>query len=228
MPTISPRAMRALAVATCVLPAFVLPASVQAQTAGPTAMTFFITSANPGRGGDLGGLAGADAHCAALARAAGAPAARTWRAYLSTQATPQAAAVNARDRIGRGPWQNLAGTMVARDVENLHSDSLINAATGLTEKGERVPGRGDSPNNHDILTGSRPDGTAFVAGEDRSCRNWTSGSDGSAMVGHHDRTGLDDSAAAKSWNSSHPSRGCGLDALRATGGAGLFYCFAID
>lgn len=223
MPGLSPHSILAIALA-----AAVLPVAPHAQTAGPGNMTFFITSANPGRGGDLGGLAGADAICTALARAAGAPATRTWRAYLSAQATPQAPAVNARDRIGRGPWQNIAGTVIGADVEALHRDSGITVATGLTEKGERVPGRGSSPNQHDILTGTQSDGTAVAGSDDRTCRNWTSATDGSALVGHHDRMGLDDSAAAKSWNSSHGSRGCSLDALRATGGAGQFYCFAID
>jgi len=204
-----------------------LPLAAGAQS-NPAAMTFFVTSANP-QGGALGGLAGADAICTALARAAGAPAARTWRAYLSTQAAAGAPAVNARDRIGRGPWQNVAGTVIAADVDALHRDNRIDATTALTEKGERVSGRATSPpNHHDIMTGSTPEGMAIAGSDDRTCRNWTSGTDGSAMVGHHDRMGLDESAAAKSWNSSHPSRGCSIDALRTTGGVGLFYCFAVD
>ena len=188
-------------------------------------MTFFVTSTGSGRGADLGGLAGADAQCQALAAAAGAGG-RSWRAYLSTQGQ---GAVNARDRIGRGPWQNAQGTVVARSLEELHNGNNITKQTALTERGEQVPGRGDPVNMHDILTGSQADGTAFAAGEDRTCRNWThSGSDGAAMVGHHDRVGLRDDAPSRSWNTSHPSRGCSQDALRSSGGAGLFYCFAAD
>jgi hypothetical protein len=187
-------------------------------------MSFFITSAGPGKGADLGGLEGADRHCQALAQAAGAGG-RTWRAYLSTQGQ---GAVNARDRIGRGPWQNAKGTVIARDVAELHGENKLDKATGLTEKGEPVNGRGDTPNKHDILTGTQPDGTAFAGEEDRTCGNWTrSGAEGAAVVGHHDRQGLRDDAPSKSWNSSHPSRGgCGQEALRGTGGDGLFYCFA--
>ncbi|MBK1658208.1 hypothetical protein [Paracraurococcus ruber] len=200
------------------------PAAALAQS-GPQQMTFFVTSANPGKGGDLGGLAGADAHCQALAQAVGAGG-RTWRAYLSTQG---AGAVNARDRIGAGPWRNARGEVVARDVADLHGEAAgLSKQTSLTEKGEVVSGRGDPVNNHDVLTGSQADGTAFAGAEDRTCRNWTSGGEGSAMVGHHDRIGLNDSAPMKSWNASHPSRGCGLEALRATGGAGLYYCFATN
>jgi hypothetical protein len=189
-------------------------------------MSFFITSAGPGKGADLGGLDGADRHCQSLAQAAGAGG-RTWRAYLSTQG---AGAVNARDRIGKGPWQNAKGTVIARDLAELHGENKLDKATGLTEKGEPVNGRGDTPNKHDILTGSQADGTAFDAGEDRTCGNWTrSGAEGAAMVGHHDRQGLRDDAPSKSWNASHPSRGgCSQEALRGTGGDGLFYCFAAD
>jgi hypothetical protein len=192
-------------------------------------MTFFVTSAGPGKGADLGGLEGADRHCETLAEAAGASG-KTWRAYLSTQASGGTPAVNARDRIGRGPWQNAKGTVVAKDVAELHgSSNNLTKQTALTEKGEVVKGRGDSPNMHDVLTGSQPDGTAFAGSEDRTCGNWTkSGAEGAAMVGHHDRMGLDDSPPAKSWNSSHPTRGgCSQEALRGTGGAGLFYCFAV-
>ena len=197
----------------------------QAPAPNPAAMTFFVTSVNPGRGGDLGGLAGADAHCQALAAAVGAGG-RSWRAYLSTQG---AGAVNARDRIGTGPWQNALGVVVARSVADLHSDAnAMTKATNVNERGQMVNGRGDTPNEHDVLTGSQADGTAFATAEDRTCRNWTSGGEGSAMVGHHDRIGLDESAAAKSWNASHPSRGCSIPALRQSGGAGLFYCFAIN
>jgi hypothetical protein len=192
-------------------------------------MTFFVTSVGSGKGADLGGLAGADQHCQTLAQAAGAGA-RTWRAYLSTQAAAGVAAVNARDRIGRGPWQNAKGVVVAKDVGELHGSNNLTKQTALTEKGEVVNGRGDTPNTHDLLTGTQPDGTAFAAGEDRTCGNWTkSGADGAAMLGHHDRTGLNDEPPAKSWNSSHASRGgCSQDAMKSTGGAGLFYCFAAD
>jgi len=193
-----------------------------------SAMTFFVTSAGAGKGADLGGLEGADRHCQTLAQAAGASG-KTWRAYLSTQGT---GAVNARDRIGRGPWQNAKGVVIAKDVAELHGTNNITKQTALTEKGDVVNGRGDTPNTHDILTGSQPDGTAFTVSDDRTCKNWTSGAQGSAMVGHSDRTGLDDSAPAKSWNSSHPSRGagggCTQDDLKSTGGAGLLYCFAAN
>jgi hypothetical protein len=190
-----------------------------------SSMTFFVTSANPGKGADLGGLAGADGHCQRLAAAAGAGA-KTWRAYLSTQGP---GAVNAKDRIGKGPWQNAKGAVVAKDVSDLHgANNNLNKQTALTEKGEGVKGRGDQPNEHDVLTGTQTDGTAFPAGEDRTCGNWTKGAEGSAFVGHHDRTGLDTSPPALSWNSSHASRGCSVDLLRTTGGAGYFYCFAAN
>ena len=186
-------------------------------------MSFFITSAGPGKGGNLGGLAGADQLCQLLGATAG-EGTKTWRAYLSTQGP---GAVNARDRIGGGPWLNAKGLNVAKDLAELHGQNNINKQTALTEKGEPVNGRGDTPNMHDVLTGSQPDGTAFPAGEDRTCGNWTkSGADGAAMLGHHDRMGLKDDAPSKSWNSSHLSRGgCSQEALRGTGGAGLFYCF---
>jgi hypothetical protein len=194
-------------------------------------MTFFVTSAGPGKGADLGGLEGADRHCQSLAQAAGAGN-RTWRAYLSTQAVGGAQAVNARDRIGRGPWQNAKGVVIAKDIEELHGANNLTKQTALNEKGEGVNGRGDSPNRHDILTGSQPDGRAFPAGEDRTCGNWTKSAQGAAMLGHHDRTGLDESPAQKSWNSSHPSRGpdggCSQADLRSTGGDGLLYCFATN
>jgi hypothetical protein len=192
-----------------------------------SSMTFFVTSAGPGKGGDLGGLAGADAHCARLAQAAGSSG-KTWRAYLSTQG---AGAVNAKDRIGAGPWQNAKGVAIAKSVADLHSASNnLNKQTALSEKGEVINGRGDTPNRHDILTGSQSDGTAFAAGDDRTCGNWTSSAKGVAMVGHHDRKGLNESAPMLSWNSSHPSRGpgggCTQADLRGTGGDGLIYCFA--
>lgn len=198
-----------------------LPGAAQAQ---PSAMTFFVTSTGSGKGADFGGLAGADKHCQALAEAVGAGG-KTWRAYLSTQG---AQPVNARDRIGKGPWQNAKGVVVAKDVAELHGTNNLTKQTALTEKGDVVNGRGDTPNRHDILTGSQPDGTAIPGGDDRTCGNWTRSGEGSAMVGHHDRTGLDDSAPAKSWNSSHPSRGCSDVNLAGTGGAGFLYCFAAN
>jgi hypothetical protein len=193
-------------------------------------MSFFITSAGPGKGADLGGLEGADRHCQMLAQAAGAGS-KTWRAYLSTQAAGGGQAVNARDRIGRGPWQNAKGEVIAQNVDDLHSpNNKVSKQTALSEKGDPIQGRGDTPNRHDILTGSQPDGRAFPAGDDRTCRNWTSSTQGAAMVGHHDRQGLRDDEPSKSWNSSHPSRGsdggCSQADLRGTGGDGLIYCFA--
>ena len=191
-------------------------------------MSFFVTSAGSGDGANLGGIEGADRHCQQLAEAAGAGG-KTWRAYLSTQG---AGAVNARDRIGAGPWVNAKGEVIAADLAALHGENNLGKQTALTEKGEVVKGRGDSPNMHDILTGSQPDGTAFAEGEDRTCGNWTKNGQGAAMVGHSDRTGLNDSAEAKSWNSSHPSRGpgggCSQADLQSTGGNGLFYCFAAE
>lgn len=189
-------------------------------------MTFFISSVDAGKGADLGGLAGADKHCQTLAAAAGAGH-RTWRAYLSTTAADGKPAVNARDRIGKGPWHAQDGRLIARDVKELHGINNINRTTALTEKGTKVNGRADSPNMHDILTGSNPDGTA-IAGDPAktTCGNWTMSGAGSAMVGHHDRWGLRDDAPSVSWNSSHYSRGCSLDNLRASGGAGMIYCFA--
>ena len=178
-----------------------LSAQVNAQQAN---MTFFVTSAGPGKGADLGGLEGADRHCQQLAQAAGAGG-KTWRAYLSTQG---AGAVNARDRIGRGPWQNAKGEAIAQNVDDLHSaNNKLTKQTALDEKGQGVNGRGDSPNKHDVLTGSQPDGRAFPAGDDRTCGNWSKSGAGAAMVGHHDRQGLRDDDASRSWNSSHPSRG---------------------
>jgi hypothetical protein len=188
-------------------------------------LTFFITSAGPGKGADLGGLAGADRQCQSLAQAVGAGD-RTWRAYLSTSPADGKPAVNARDRIGNGPWQNAKGVVIARDVNELHGKNNLNKQTALNEKGEAVNARGDKPNMHDILTGSQPDGRAFPGDQDMTCRNWTSSGEGAAMVGHHDREGLRDDESSRSWNSSHPSRGCSQDALRSSGGNGLFYCFA--
>ncbi|HEX3138544.1 MAG TPA: hypothetical protein VHQ87_00730, partial [Rhizobacter sp.] len=165
-----------------------------------------------------------DAHCQALADAAGAGG-RTWHAYLSTSATMTAPAVNARERIGYGPWQNARGVVIAINAADLHSpNNRIDKVSALSEKGEVISGRGDTPNKHDVLTGSTPDGMAAL----QTCNNWTSGTDGAAIVGHHDRTGLDESAPAKSWNASHPTRGCSQAALAGTGGAGLLYCFAVN
>jgi len=200
---------------------------VQAQQAN---MTFFITSTPIGNGGNLGGLAGADNQCQTLAQAAGAGAPKVWRAYLSTQAADGKPAINARDRIGKGPWTNAKGEVVAKDVADLHGPNALTKQSALNEKGEVINGRGDQPNRHDVLTGSQPDGTAFAAGDDKTCKNWTSSTQGSAVVGHSDRIGLRDDDASKSWNSSHGSRGpeggCSQADLRSTGGDGLLYCFA--
>jgi hypothetical protein len=206
--------------------------TVHAQAPQAGAMTFFITSAGPGKGADLGGLEGADRHCQTLATAAGATG-KTWKAYLSTQAVGGATAVNARDRIGKGPWQNAKGAVIAKDVADLHgAGNNLTKQTALTEKGEGVNGRGDTPNMHDVLTGSQPDGTAFPPDKDMTCGNWTKSGAGSAMVGHHDRIGLRDDAESKSWNASHPSRGpdggCSQADLKSTGGNGLLYCFAAN
>ena len=199
---------------------------------GPKDMTFFVTSVGLGKGGNLGGLAGADAHCQALAKAAGAGD-REWRAYLSTQSPMwnQPGAVDARDRIGRGPWQNAKGVVIARNVDELHSAANnLTKETALDEKGSLVNGRTDKPNKHDMLTGSRPDGTAFpgAPNPDMTCGNWTKGGkEGSAMTGHHDRASAIPASWATSWNSSHPTVGCDPGSLRATGGDGLFFCFAV-
>jgi hypothetical protein len=191
-------------------------------------MSFFVTSAGSGKGADLGGLTGADQICQMRAQAVGA-AGKTWHAYLSTQGPD---AVNARDRIASGPWVNAHGVVIAKDVAELHGQNNINKETALNEKGEKVNGRGDTPNMHDMLTGSQPDGTAFPAGADRTCGNWTKSGAGSAMLGHHDRQGLGTDEASRSWNSSHLSRGpdggCSQNDLKSTGGNGLFYCFAVN
>jgi hypothetical protein len=203
-----------------ILMAAMLAAGTLAVKAQDASMSFFVTSVGSGHGANLGGLEGADAPCQKLAEAAGITG-KTWRAYLSTNE------VNAKDRIGKGPWFNAKGQKIADDVASLHSDANgITKQTALDEKGDVVNGRGDKPNRHDMLTGSKPDGTAAP----ETCNNWTSdGAEGAAMLGHHDRTGLDESAAAKSWNSSHASRGgCSQEALRGTGGDGLFYCFAAN
>jgi len=191
-------------------------------------MTFFVTSTGSGKGADLGGLAGADKHCQSLAESVGAGG-KTWHAYLS------ATGVNARDRIGGGPWQNARGVVVASNVDQLHGGNNLNKQTALSEKGEVVNGRGDTPNTHDMLTGSTPDGRAVSDGSDSTCSNWTTSGTGAAMLGHHDRLGLRDDEASRSWNSSHLSRpskdgsspGCSQAALQGTGGNGLYYCFAL-
>jgi hypothetical protein len=197
-----------------------------AMAQSPKEMSFFVTSVGTGNGGDLGGLQGADKHCQSLAEAAGAGG-RTWRAYLSTSGP---GAVNARDRIGKGPWKNAIGVVIAESVEQLHGENAINQETALNEKGLQVPGRRSGRNSmHDILTGSTRQGRAFPADrDDRTCNNWTTSGDGVAMVGHHDRIGTSDDEDNRSWNSSHRSRGCDRNALSRTGGDGLFYCFATD
>jgi len=212
--------------------AALLAACASTPSTGP--MSFFITSAGSGKGADLGGLAGADAQCQKLAGAAGAGG-KTWRAYLSVPPTfpagtnPGVPAVNARDRIGKGPWYNAKGQLIASDVDNLHSANGINKATALDERGNPIKGRGDNPNEHDILTGSRADGTAFAPQTDTTCSAWTkSGPDGSAVVGHHDLNGPMPENWARSWNFSHQSAGCSQEALVKTGGAGRFYCFAVQ
>ena len=207
--------------------ACVLATAAAAQQAAD--MTFFVTSTGSGNGADLGGLAGADAHCQQLATAAGAGN-RTWHAYLSTQAANGQPAVNARDRIGQGPWRNAKGEVIATSVAQLHDANNLTKATALTEKGTVVNGRGDQPNQHDILTGTRMDGTAFPPGDDKTCNNWTSSTTGAAQVGHHDRQGLPTAppAEATSWNSSHVTQGCAADILPKTGGNGYLYCFAAN
>jgi hypothetical protein len=195
-------------------------------------MTFFVTGAGPGKGADLGGLDGADQHCQTLAQRHGAGG-KTWRAYLSLQEADGKPAVNARDRVGKGPWQNFKGEVVAQNVDDLHSDNnKLGFNTSLSERGQILPGVGFAPNRHDVLTGSTPDGRALPASEDRTCRNWTSSTQGAAMVGHIDKKGLRDDVPSRSWNSSHPSRGpeggCSQADLRSTGGDGLFYCFTAN
>lgn len=219
-----------ISIACCALAAVSVLAAVPAQ-AQSADTSFFVTSTPIGNGGNLGGLAGADNQCQTLAQAAGAGA-KTWRAYLSTQAADGKPAVNARDRIGKGPWKNSKGAVVAKDVAELHGTNALTKQSALSEKGEVINGRGDTPNRHDVLTGSQADGTAFAAGEDRTCKNWTSSTQGAAMVGHFDRKGLRDDEPSKSWNTSHPSRGpdggCSQADLKSTGGDGLMYCFAAN
>jgi len=192
-------------------------------------MSFFVTSVGEGKGADLGGLAGADKHCQDLAKAAGAGG-KTWYAYLSTQGD---GAVNARDRIGKGPWQNIKGIVVATSIDDLHSaNNKLSKQNNLSEKGEVINGRGDKPNRHDIITGSTPDGKAFPSDKDMTCKNYTSSTQGAVMLGHNDRQGLREDDASHSWNSSHPSRGtdggCSQADMRSTGGDGLLYCFATN
>lgn len=215
---------RSAVTATLVLLAPV--AAAQTQKIAPE-MSFFITSVGVGKGADLGGLAGADRHCQQLAAAVG-HGKKTWRAYLSTTSSNGGKLVHARDRIGKGPWYTADGRLVARNVDELHTLNSINRMTALTEKGTKVNGRADDPNTHDILTGSTPDGHAAVSDKDTTCGNWTKSGEGSAMVGHHDRWGLKDDEPSRSWNASHPSRGCSQDNLKSSGGAGMLYCFAVN
>ena len=218
----------ALLAGVALLSACASSANQQGTAASSSSMTFFLTSAGSGNGANLGGLAGADKHCQDLAAAVGAGG-HTWHAYLSASPAGGNAAVNARDRIGAGPWRNANGVAIAQSVHDLHSaNNNLNKQTALTEKGGTIPGRGDSVNQHDILTGSTADGNLATGEGDMTCANWTSSSTGAAMVGHHDRMGLRDDAPSKSWNASHPSRGCSQENLRGSGGAGLFYCFAVN
>ena len=225
-------ALAALLSLVSVVHAQTAPAAASSAEAAKPPFSFFVTSVGLGKGADLGGLAGADAHCQKLATAAGGGA-KTWHAYLSTQAHDGQPVVNARDRIGQGPWYNTRGAVVSRDLAHLHGDTLelarlgnnLSKATAFTEKNEAIKGAGDQPNEHDILTGSQPDGRAFTDSADHTCKNYTSSAaDGSAQVGHFDRTG----GGNTSWNSTHASRGCGQANLVATGGAGLLYCFATN
>lgn len=201
---------------------------VNQQATATNAMTFFLTSTGSGNGADLGGLPGADRRCQDLAQSVGAGA-RTWRAYLSASSIGGAPSVNARDRIGNGPWQNAKGVVIAQSVEDLHSaNNKLDKQTAITERGDIVPGRGDSVNQHDILTGSSPDGRVIAGDQNMTCGNWTASGEGAAMVGHHDRQGLRPDEPSRSWNSSHTSRGCSQQNLRSSGGAGLYYCFAVN
>jgi len=223
--------MLAALVSSVVLGAYLVAQQPPQPPAQQQPMSFFVTSVGLGNGANLGGLAGADRHCQALATAAGAGA-KTWHAYLSASASGGQPAVNARDRIGSGPWYSAKGARIAQNVGDLHGDTIeqarlgnnINKTTAISEKGEPINGVGDTPNRHDILTGSQPDGRAYTDGADHTCGNWTSGAAGTAQLGHHDRTG----GGNTSWNATHPSRGCSQENLVATGGAGLLYCFAIN
>jgi len=218
------------AFAAAAIAPFILTGDAGAQQAPPQFpnMTFFITSTSGPNGADYGGLEGADRHCQTLAAKAGAGS-KTWRAYLSTQAAGGKPAVNARDRIGKGPWVNTKGMQIAASVDDLHSaGNKINEENAYSENGRRIPGRLFVVNQHDVLTGSLDDGRAPPPDKDMTCGNWTKSGEGAAMVGHHDRMGLRDDAPSKSWNASHPSRGCGAAALKSSGGAGLLYCFAAN
>ena len=222
----APRRSITLAAIAVVGATLILGACASNRLLVPSDTTFFVTSVNPGKGGDLGGLVGADIYCQQLAVSVGAGR-RTWHAYLSNSAMNGQAAINARDRIGKGPWQNAKGEVIANSVDELHSaGNRLAKSSNLNERGEVINGRGDAVNMHDILTGSTAEGRAFEGEQDMTCGNWTKSSGGSAMLGHHDRMGLTDTPEAKSWNSSHPSKGCDMDSLKATGGAGLMYCFA--
>src|SRR6202162_4653234 len=228
MSTFIPRAAFGLAASAFAIAA-VPPAQAQSSNT-----SFFVTSVGIGNGGNLGGLAGADNYCQTLAQASGANASgvKVWRGYLSTQAADGKPAVDARDRIGKGPWQNSKGVVIAKDVAELHGANNLTKQTALTEKGDINNGRGATPTRHDMLTGSQPDGTSFAGADERTCKNWTSSTQGSAMLGHADRMGLRDDDASKSWNSSHPSRGpdggCSQADLKSTAGDGLLYCFAAN
>jgi hypothetical protein len=218
--------MIAIRIAVPLVVCMALLGAAQAQQAN---MSFFVTSVGEANGADFGGLAGADKHCQQLAGTAGAGG-KTWHAYLSTQG---AGAANARDRIGKGPWMNAKGVVVATSVDDLHSaGNKLSKQNNLSEKGEVINGRGDTPNRHDILTGSTPDGKAFPEDKDMTCKNYTSSTQGAVMLGHNDRIGLREDDASHSWNSSHPSRGaeggCSQADLRSTGGDGLLYCFAVN
>ena len=222
--------LRLVAFAVAAIAPFVLARETLAQQAPPQFpnMTFFITSASGQKGADFGGIEGADRHCQTLAAKAGAGG-KTWHAYLSVQATGGATAINARDRIGKGPWVNASGLQIAASVDDLHSvNNKIDNETGLTETGRRIPGVGFVVNQHDILTGSTADGRAPPPDKDMTCGNWTKSGEGSAVVGHADRKGLRYDINSISWNAAHPSRGCSADLLKSSGGAGLLYCFAAN
>jgi hypothetical protein len=222
--------LRIVAFAVAAVAPFVLTGNALAQQQPPQFpnMTFFVTSAPGPNGANLGGIEGADRHCQTLATRAGAGG-KTWRAYLSVQATGGAQAINARDRIGKGPWVNAHGTQIAKDVDDLHAPTgKIDGETGLTESGRRIPGVGFISNQHDVMTGSTADGRAPPADKDLTCGNWTKSGEGSAMVGHVDRKGLRYDINSISWNAAHPSRGCSLPALQSSGGGGLIYCFAAN
>ncbi len=220
------KTMRHVLLATAALMGFTCSALAQQAPPQFPNMSFFVTSAGSGKGGDLGGISGADAHCQTLAMAAGAGN-KVWRAYLSTAETPQAKGINARDRIGKGPWQNAKGVVVATSVDDLHSaNNKLSRENSLTERGTMIAGFGYAPNWHDIVTGSTAEGTAYPGNMNLTCGNWTSSEFGKTVVGHVDRRGGADNEFQRSWNAAHMSRACGQADLVATGGNGLFYCFA--